>query len=261
MNLSSIIQVYASRHGMSGPGLTHNKPAINNAQLQSFKASPLSLTTTTTVVGVGVSYEQVDLFLDLRLKVCLNVKDELFVNELFKQVQFLSFRFGHHLQGQLKSITTIGLFNMPRLQYIFMLAAPIFAIFLVFRSFGVNPHLYEAVAQRLSLSWPLAVHPDFEDAQLTKDDMQYYMDDDHRHHDAAHEHVHPHGAQTPPQHDPEYLPSGKPAFSRRIVAVGDLHGDLRNAHTVLKLAGVVDGRGNWANGVDYFVQTGDIIDR
>lgn len=145
---------------------------------------------------------------------------------------------------------------MPRLQYVFMIAAPIFAIYLIFRSFGVNPHLFQAVAQRLSLSWPYAVHPDLKDAQLTKDDMQYYMEGDHRPHDTAHDSRPQHG-----HHHSEYAPHKAPAFSRRIVAVGDLHGDLRNAHTVLKLAGVVDGRGDWANGVDYFVQTGDIIDR
>jgi len=52
-------------------------------------------------------------------------------------------------------------------------------------------------------------------------------------------------------------------FERKIVAVGDLHGDIGNARTVLKFAGVVDDEGNWnkEGGVDFFVQTGDIIDR
>lgn len=52
-----------------------------------------------------------------------------------------------------------------------------------------------------------------------------------------------------------------PAFSRSIVAIGDLHGDKPNALKVLQLANVVDADGNWSGGVDVFVQTGDIIDR
>ena len=50
-------------------------------------------------------------------------------------------------------------------------------------------------------------------------------------------------------------------FTRRIVAVGDLHGDMPNALKVLQMADVVDHEGNWTGNVDYFVQTGDIIDR
>lgn len=52
-----------------------------------------------------------------------------------------------------------------------------------------------------------------------------------------------------------------PNVSRRIVAVGDLHGDFPNALTVLRMTGVVDGNGDWTGNVDYLVQTGDIIDR
>jgi hypothetical protein len=50
-------------------------------------------------------------------------------------------------------------------------------------------------------------------------------------------------------------------FTRRIVAVGDLHGDLGNAHKVLEMSGVVDEDRNWTGNVDFFVQTGDIVDR
>jgi Calcineurin-like phosphoesterase len=50
-------------------------------------------------------------------------------------------------------------------------------------------------------------------------------------------------------------------FSRHIVAVGDLHGDLPNARRVLDFSGVVDEFGDWSGDVDFFVQTGDIIDR
>lgn len=50
-------------------------------------------------------------------------------------------------------------------------------------------------------------------------------------------------------------------FMRHIVAVGDLHGDLPNARRVLQFAGVADEFGNWTGNADFFVQTGDIIDR
>ncbi|RDB26317.1 hypothetical protein Hypma_006636 [Hypsizygus marmoreus] len=50
-------------------------------------------------------------------------------------------------------------------------------------------------------------------------------------------------------------------FTRHIVAVGDLHGDLPNARRVLNFAGVADEYGNWTGDTDFFVQTGDIIDR
>jgi len=50
-------------------------------------------------------------------------------------------------------------------------------------------------------------------------------------------------------------------FVRRIVAVGDLHGDYNNAFKVLHMADVVDANGSWTGNVDYFVQTGDIVDR
>ncbi|KAJ7227322.1 Metallo-dependent phosphatase-like protein [Mycena pura] len=50
-------------------------------------------------------------------------------------------------------------------------------------------------------------------------------------------------------------------LARHIVAVGDLHGDYGNAQKVLQFAGVVDEFGNWTGHADFFVQTGDIIDR
>jgi hypothetical protein len=51
------------------------------------------------------------------------------------------------------------------------------------------------------------------------------------------------------------------AFVRRIVAVGDLHGDFGNTRKVLEMSGVIDEEGEWTGYVDFFVQTGDIIDR
>ena len=47
----------------------------------------------------------------------------------------------------------------------------------------------------------------------------------------------------------------------RVVAVGDLHGDLDNALAVLRLAGVVDANGRWSGGNTILVQTGDTTDR
>lgn len=58
---------------------------------------------------------------------------------------------------------------------------------------------------------------------------------------------------------PKYDTAGR--IVRRIVAVGDLHGDMPNALKVLHMADVVDEFGNWTGNIDYFVQTGDIIDR
>ncbi|KAJ6619566.1 Metallo-dependent phosphatase-like protein [Mycena sp. CBHHK59/15] len=55
--------------------------------------------------------------------------------------------------------------------------------------------------------------------------------------------------------------SKRAPFTRHIVAVGNLHGDMKNAQTVLQFSGVVDEFGNWTGYADFFVQTGDIIDR
>ena len=57
------------------------------------------------------------------------------------------------------------------------------------------------------------------------------------------------------------LVSARLPFSRHIVAVGDLHGDMPNARKVLTFAGVINEHGDWSGDVDFFVQTGDIIDR
>lgn len=51
------------------------------------------------------------------------------------------------------------------------------------------------------------------------------------------------------------------ASAGRVVAVGDLHGDLDNALAVLGLAGLVDATGAWSGGSDTLVQTGDVTDR
>lgn len=48
---------------------------------------------------------------------------------------------------------------------------------------------------------------------------------------------------------------------RRIVAVGDLHGDLGATREVLRLAGLIDSRDRWTGGSTVLVQTGDLVDR
>ncbi|KAJ3377568.1 hypothetical protein HDU84_008516, partial [Entophlyctis sp. JEL0112] len=49
---------------------------------------------------------------------------------------------------------------------------------------------------------------------------------------------------------------------RRIVAVGDFHGDLSQTTKVLQMAQVLDEKSSWINDANtVFVQTGDIVDR
>ncbi len=46
-----------------------------------------------------------------------------------------------------------------------------------------------------------------------------------------------------------------------VCAIGDLHGDLEQGYTALRLAGVVDVQGSWSGGQATLVQTGDLLDR
>lgn len=55
---------------------------------------------------------------------------------------------------------------------------------------------------------------------------------------------------------PSRVPGGP-----RIVAVGDLHGDLEAARTALRMAGAMGEEGHWIGGDLILVQTGDILDR
>jgi hypothetical protein len=47
----------------------------------------------------------------------------------------------------------------------------------------------------------------------------------------------------------------------RVVAVGDVHGDVEALKDVLRLAGLLDEKGRWSGGKAHLVQTGDIADR
>ena len=61
----------------------------------------------------------------------------------------------------------------------------------------------------------------------------------------------------------EFTPSPPTRFpdSPRIVAIGDLHGDLDATRRVLRLAGAIDEKDHWIGGKLVLVQTGDQIDR
>lgn len=56
------------------------------------------------------------------------------------------------------------------------------------------------------------------------------------------------------------MPSRYPGVER-LVAIGDLHGDLEAARTALRLAGAVNDEDRWIGGDLTIVQTGDILDR
>ena len=51
------------------------------------------------------------------------------------------------------------------------------------------------------------------------------------------------------------------ATQKRIVAFGDIHGDLEATRAALRLAGAIDGEDRWAGGPLVVVQTGDQLDR
>lgn len=70
-------------------------------------------------------------------------------------------------------------------------------------------------------------------------------------------------APSPPPIPPGPSPvAPAPAWDgRRVVAMGDLHGDLDNAVATLAMMGIVDGAGHWTGGDAVFVQTGDVVDR
>lgn len=142
---------------------------------------------------------------------------------------------------------------MARLWLTFGLLTPLFAIFIV---------------QQTSLAekyWPwfLATHPDSPRASGQQpgsvghgpSPAQEFGQGDQRPLQAPKPPVMVHHASNVQGNLPE------DAFVRRIVAVGDLHGDFGNARKVLEMSGVIGKEGEWTGLVDFFVQTGDIIDR
>ena len=51
------------------------------------------------------------------------------------------------------------------------------------------------------------------------------------------------------------------AAPKRLVAIGDLHGDLGGLRSALRAAGAIDAHDHWAGGDLTIVQTGDVLDR
>eukprot|EP00877_Chromochloris_zofingiensis_P014833 jgi/Chrzof1/9603/Cz04g09110.t1 len=65
----------------------------------------------------------------------------------------------------------------------------------------------------------------------------------------------------PPANDKvEELPT-RVSAAQRLVAIGDLHGDLTKAKRAFQLAGLTDDHDNWVGGKTVCVQVGDILDR
>lgn len=56
------------------------------------------------------------------------------------------------------------------------------------------------------------------------------------------------------------VPATRPAPDR-VVAIGDIHGDIAALREVLSLAGAIDASDEWAGGDLVVVQTGDLLDR
>ncbi|GAV76398.1 Metallophos domain-containing protein [Cephalotus follicularis] len=69
------------------------------------------------------------------------------------------------------------------------------------------------------------------------------------------------GLFLPPNPNPlPPLQTRYPAPSR-LIAIGDLHGDLEKSKESLRLAGLIDGSDCWAGGSSTLVQVGDVLDR
>lgn len=49
--------------------------------------------------------------------------------------------------------------------------------------------------------------------------------------------------------------------ARRVIAIGDVHGDMKATISALKLGGLIDEKLQWVGGDSVLVQTGDILDR
>ncbi|RDX85168.1 Shewanella-like protein phosphatase 2, partial [Mucuna pruriens] len=64
----------------------------------------------------------------------------------------------------------------------------------------------------------------------------------------------------PPPPTPPLLPTRLPAPCR-LVAIGDLHGDLEKSKQALRLAGLIDAADRYVGGSATVVQVGDVLDR
>lgn len=63
-----------------------------------------------------------------------------------------------------------------------------------------------------------------------------------------------------PEPVPPLPPATYPAPAR-LVAIGDIHGDVSAFRSVLRLAGAIDETSHWCGGALVVVQTGDVLDR
>ncbi|XP_007033730.2 PREDICTED: shewanella-like protein phosphatase 2 [Theobroma cacao] len=66
----------------------------------------------------------------------------------------------------------------------------------------------------------------------------------------------PQQQQTPQKALQTHIPSPD-----RLVAIGDLHGDLEKSKQAFRLAGLIDGSDRWSGGSATVVQIGDVLDR
>lgn len=57
---------------------------------------------------------------------------------------------------------------------------------------------------------------------------------------------------------PDFIPL---ALGQRLVAIGDIHGDINLLHACLQAGGLVDHEYNWSGGNSICVQVGDVLDR
>lgn len=57
------------------------------------------------------------------------------------------------------------------------------------------------------------------------------------------------------------IPTKLPITAKRLVAIGDLHGDLAGTRSALRAAGAIDAKDQWIGGELVVVQTGDVLDR
>lgn len=64
----------------------------------------------------------------------------------------------------------------------------------------------------------------------------------------------------PPPSSPPPIPTRLPSPSR-LIAIGDLHGDLKKSKEALSIAGLIDSSGNYTGGSATVVQVGDVLDR
>lgn len=57
------------------------------------------------------------------------------------------------------------------------------------------------------------------------------------------------------------LPATRQPAAPRVIAIGDVHGDINAMRAALRLAGAIDQNNHWSGGALVVVQTGDLLDR